>query len=102
MRLHSACLTVGSGAGLAMLCFAASLELTATASIPVNGPSGGSAGWEAVNRALKGDRLRVIIRPPDAAPLRGGPIPELLDGCESAIGRVNTSRKAKLAQSCVT
>ena len=102
MRLHSACFSVTSGLGLALLSFAASLELTAVPERSANGADHGSIAPDGVNRALKGDRLRIIIRPPDGAPLRSAPTPELPEGCDSAIGRVRPSSSAKLAQSCVT
>jgi hypothetical protein len=85
-----------------MLSFAASLGLTATrAGLPYSGSSTVLL-QDPVNRALKGDRLRVIVRPPDAAPYTSGAPRTLLDGCESAIAPVQRSLKASLAQSCVT
>ena len=59
-----------------------------------------------VNRTSKGDRLRVIVRPPDAAPFEvrepAGSSPKSLDGCESVFGPMDQSSAARLAQSCVT
>ena len=58
-----------------------------------------------VNRALKGDRLRVIVRPEGAEPFDvqapapstpSGPLP---DGCESAFGPISPATKPAL---CVT
>jgi hypothetical protein len=61
---------------------------------------------DSVNRAGKGDRLRVIVRPPEAAPpdvkLPDGGTPQLLERCESILGRMVHTPAAKLAQSCVT
>jgi ABC-type amino acid transport substrate-binding protein len=108
MRFHSTYLVSALGAACAALCFAVALALAVPA--PIVGPKPDAslepAISDTVNRASKGDRLRVIVRPPDAAPFEvktpGGTRPKTLDGCESAFGRMDRSPAAKLAQSCVT
>jgi hypothetical protein len=100
MRLHSTAFTAVAGASLAALCFVFCFELTATNAD--SSADGIPSIPDPVNRALKGDRLRVIIRPPDAAPFESGPARALPDGCEPAIARVKPSTRGKLAQSCVT
>ena len=91
------------GAVFAGLSFAVGLALPAVLGAE---PSHGPAMGDSVNRAGKGDRLRVIVRPPEAAPpdvkLPDGGTPQLLEGCESILGRMVHTPAAKLAQSCVT
>jgi hypothetical protein len=114
MYFHSAYISA-LGAAIAALCFAAALAVPATfvgpmpgASFvgPTPGASPDPAITDTVNRASKGDRLRVIVRPPDAAPFEvqmpGGSSPKPLDGCESAFGHMDHSPAARLAQNCVT
>jgi hypothetical protein len=114
MRSHSAYFTSVLGAAFAALCFAVTLALPTTMVAPnvvAPKPDAGFSGQASdaittVNRASKGDRLRVIVRPPDAKPFevqaphdaRPGPP----DGCESAFGQLDHSPAAKLAQDCVT
>jgi hypothetical protein len=99
------------GAASAALCFAVVLALPA----PIAGPQPGARVapgmfdtemFDTVNRASKGDRLRVIVRPPAAAPFEvqgpGGSSPKSLDGCESAFGQMDHSSAARLAQRCTT
>jgi hypothetical protein len=99
------------GAAFAALCFAVVLAVPATIPGPQPGtrvePGMFDTGmFDTVNRASKGDRLRVIGRPPDAAPLEvqvpAGSSPKSLDGCESAFGQMDHSSAARLAQSCMT
>jgi ABC-type amino acid transport substrate-binding protein len=115
MHLHSTYL-LSLGAASAALCFAVALAVPAT----IAGPRANAsveprrfdtamfdAGtFQMVNRASKGDRLRVIVRPPDAAPFEvqvpGGSSPKSLDGCESAFGQMDHSTAARLAQTCTT
>jgi hypothetical protein len=110
MRLHSAYLTSVAGAALAALCFAIALAIPETTPGPAPGAAKPGASGEpvisdTVNRAIKGDRLRVIVRPPNAEPFEvKGPAdstPKLLDGCESAFSQIDHS-SAKLARSCTT
>ncbi len=99
------------GAASAALCFAAALAIPASIAGPKPHAGAGPRTFDTgvhhtVNRDSKGDRLRVIIRPPDAAPFEGrapaGSSPKSLDGCESAFGQMDHSPAAKLAQRCVT
>jgi ABC-type amino acid transport substrate-binding protein len=94
------------GAGSAMLCFAVALAVPAASWGPKSGASLEPGISDTVNRASKGDRLRVIVRPPDAAPFEvhepAGSRPKSLDGCESVFGPMDQSSTARLAQSCVT
>jgi hypothetical protein len=105
MNLRSAYLLGVLGAAL---CFAVSLALPAALVTPRSGSSLEPGITDTVvNRASKGDRMRVIVRPPDATPFEvqgpAGPAPKSLDGCESAFGwQMNNSSAASLAQSCVT
>jgi hypothetical protein len=103
MRPHSTYFISVLGAAFAALCFAVTLALPTTMVAPKPG-----AGFpdqtsdtipSTVNRASKGDRLRVIVRPPGAEPFEVQQPPE---GCESVLGRMNHSPAAKLAQDCIT
>jgi hypothetical protein len=113
MRLHSTYFIGALGAASAALCFA--LALAVPAAIVGTKPASGvepkisdSMNSETVNRAAKGDRLRVIVRPPGSepfdvqVPVPAGSSPRLLDGCESAFGQMDHSSAAKLARDCVT
>ena len=107
MRLRSRSFIKPAGAVVAALCVAFVLE------VPL-GPSHGATGRSAVmasepapafqvNRALKGDRLRLILRPdggesPDVR-LPRNPTRPLPDGCESAFGPINPATKPSR---CVT
>jgi hypothetical protein len=94
------------GAACAALCFAISLAVPAAivGSKPASSLEPGIV--DTVNRASKGDRLRVIVRPPDAAPFEvqvpPGSSPKSPDGCESAFGWQDHSSAARLALSCAT
>ncbi len=109
MLLRSTCRLSVLGAASAALCFAAALAIPGSIAGP--NPDAGAGPIDTgvhhtVNRDSKGDRLRVIVRPPDAAPFEGrapaGSSPKSLDGCESAFGQMDHSPAAKLAQRCVT
>jgi hypothetical protein len=107
MRSRSPYLISLLGAASAAACFAVTLALSAAVVGPKldSSPTPGVA--DTVNRASKGDRMRVIVRPPDAAPFEvqvpASPSPKPMDGCESAFGwRMDQSPAARLAQSCVT
>jgi hypothetical protein len=114
MRLHfgylSVSLTSVCGAAIAALCFTIALAIPETTPAPAPGVAKPGASGEpvmsdTVNRAIKGDRLRIIVRPPDAEPFEvKGPAdssPKLLDGCESAFSQMDHA-SAKLARSCTT
>jgi hypothetical protein len=99
------------GAAVAALCFAVVLALPAAIVGPKPdsslAPTMSDPGIsDTVNRAPKGDRLRVIVRPTDTEPFEvqvpAGVSPKSLDGCESAFGQMDHSPAAKLAQNCVT
>jgi hypothetical protein len=96
------------GAAFAALCFAVALPNPVVAPRPNAGLFDPSSDTivNTVNRASKGDRLRVIVRPPDAEPFEvqapKDTRPRPPDGCESAFGPMDHSSVAKLAQDCVT
>jgi hypothetical protein len=102
MRFRSSFRLALVGAVFAVLSYAVALAALAQRPDSSHAPAIG----DSVNRAGKGDRLRVIVRPPDAAPpdvkLPGGGNPQLLEGCEPILGRMVHSPAAKLPQSCVT
>jgi hypothetical protein len=111
MRFQSKYFIGVLGAASAALCFA--LALAVPAAIVGTKPASGveprisdTKNSETVDRATKGDRLRVIVRPPGAEPfdvqVPAGSNPKLQDGCESAFGQMDHSSAAKLAQNCVT
>jgi len=105
MRLHSPYLTGALGGAFAALCFAVALAIP-PAPQPKPDASIEPAISDSVNRAFKGDRLRVIVRPPGAEPFDvqappGSP-PKLMDGCESAFSPMDQSSAAKLARRCTT
>jgi hypothetical protein len=111
MRLHSAYFISVLGAASAALCFAVTLALPTTMVAPK--PDAGFSDQapntnvtNTVNRASKGDRLRVIIRPPGAEPfdvqVPRDTRPKPLEGCEPAFGRMDHSPAAGLAQDCIT
>jgi hypothetical protein len=111
MHPRSAYLVSVLGAAFAALCFVAALPTPMVALKPdaglLNLHSDTTA--DTVNRAAKGDRLRTIVRPPDAEPFEvqaPNAHPDLgrrpPDGCESAFGQLDHSSVAKLAQACVT
>jgi hypothetical protein len=111
MRFHPPYSTAALGAASAALCFAVALAVPAA--FVAQGPDSRLAPGlsdpgisDTVNRDSKGDRLRVIVRPPDEAPFEvqvpPGSSPKSVDGCESAFGPMDLSSAARLAQSCVT
>jgi hypothetical protein len=119
MHHHSKYLIGGVGAAFAALCFAVVLAVPATSAGPGPGARFEPARFEpgrfdngmfdTVNRASKGDRLRVNARPPGVAPpeplevqMPAGSSPKSLDGCESAFGQMDHSSAARLAQRCMT
>jgi hypothetical protein len=107
MNFRSALIISSLGAASAALCFALALAVPA-GSLRLKPDSGLDPGIsDTVNRASKGDRMRVIVRPPDSAPFEvqmpGSPSPKPTDGCESAFGwRMDQSSPARPAQRCVT
>lgn len=106
MSFHPAYCTAVLGAASAALCFAVGLAVP-VAFVAHGADSRLAPGIsDAVNRDSKGDRLRVIVRPPDEAPFEvqapPGSSPKSADGCESAFGPMDQSSAARLAQSCVT
>jgi hypothetical protein len=111
MKSHSAYLLGVLGAASAALCLAVSLAAPA-ANVGPKADASLEPGIvdpgivDMVNRTAKGDRLRVIARPPDAAPFEvqmpAGSSPKSPDGCESAFGWQDRSSAASLSQRCVT
>jgi hypothetical protein len=106
MKSHSVYLLGVIGAASAALCFAISLAAPAAIVGPKADASPEPGIVDVVNRSAKGDRLRVIVRPPDAAPFEvqvpPGSSPKSPDGCESTFGWQDRSSAASLAQRCVT
>jgi hypothetical protein len=106
MHFRSAYLISALGVASGMLCFAITLALPAAMlrQKPDAGPPPGIS--DTVNRAAKGDRLRMIVRPPGDAPFEAeapeGSRPQSPDGCSSAFGPMDHSPAAKVARSCVT
>jgi hypothetical protein len=108
MHPQSAYLTGGLGAAFAVLCFAVALAVPAA--LPDPRPASVAPTPTdteiTVNRARKGDQLRIIVRPPQGEPFEvkvpGAPSPKLLDGCESGFSPMDQSAAAKRAQSCTT
>jgi hypothetical protein len=110
MRRPSPSFIEAAGAVVAALCVAFVLEVPVGPSHGAEGPPAVSASGPAiqtpaiqVNRALKGDRLRVIVRPdggeaPDVQ-LPRNPTRALPDGCESASGPILPATKPSR---CVT
>jgi hypothetical protein len=105
MRFRSTFRLTLAGAVFAALSLAVALALPAALAQRPDGSHAATNG-DSVNRAGKADRLRVIVRPPEAAPpdvkLPNGGNLQLLEGCEPIHGRMVHSPAAKLAQSCVT
>jgi hypothetical protein len=114
MRPHSAYFTSVLGATCAALCFAVTLALPTAIVAPKVAPKpdanfssqASDTITDTINRASKGDRLRVIVRPPEAEPFEvkapedAHPGPP--DGCQSAFGQMDHSPAAKRAQACIT
>jgi hypothetical protein len=110
MRPHSSYFISVLGAAFAAICFAVTLAVPTTMGAPK--PDAGFSGQTSdtstntVNRASKGDRLRVIVRPPGAEPFEvqapHDAHPKPPEGCESIFGQLNHSPAAKLAQDCIT
>jgi hypothetical protein len=107
MRRPSRSFIEAAGAVVAALCVAFVLEVPVGLSHGAEGRPVVSAPEPApaveVNRALKGDRLRVILRPEGGEPpdvqLPANPKRPLPDGCESAFGPINPATKPSR---CVT
>jgi hypothetical protein len=103
------------GAAFAALCIVAVLPTPMAAPRPAAGSSNPRSDTTTdttatpVNRASKGDRMRIIVRPPGAEPfevqapkVHPDVRPRPPDGCESAFGQLDRSSVANLAQDCVT
>jgi hypothetical protein len=101
------------GAAFAALCIVAVLPTPMAAPRPAAGSSNPRSDTDTtatpVNRASKGDRMRIIVRPPGAEPfevqapkVHPDVRPRPPDGCESAFGQLDRSSVANLAQDCVT
>jgi hypothetical protein len=107
MHFHRYTYFIGAlGVAFGAVCFAFTLALPAATVRPKPDASPPPGTSDTVNRAGKGDRLRVIVRPPGEEPFEAqtpdSPSPKSLDGCESAFGQIDHSPAARLAQRCVT
>ncbi len=106
MNLRSAFLLSSLGAASAVLCFAVALAVPAASPGFKPDASRDSGISETVNRASKGDRMRVIVRPPESAPFEvempGGSSPKSQDGCESGFGWQMDQTSAAKVERCVT
>jgi hypothetical protein len=110
MRHHPAFFLGVSSTAFVMLCFVFALEFSAGA-LPSNAGSSIAprstdiVNRDVVNRTLKGDSLRTIVRPVDAQPFGAklpGPATPPADGCESAFGPIGPAKVPTMAQRCVT
>jgi|ERR1700716_3908931 hypothetical protein len=102
MGLRSTYLTGVLGGALAALCFVVALAAMPAVPGSKSDPSIEPQMSDTVNRGSKGDRLKVIVRPPPfEVQTPDGSSPKLLDGCESAFSQMDHS-SAKLAQTCTT
>jgi hypothetical protein len=105
-RFHPAVVVGIAGAAMVVLGFAVALEVSATASARGVITIGAPHTSDTVNRATKGDRLRVIVRPEGGESFKArtpsGSAPQLTDGCESALGPIVRTPDAALIQRCVT
>jgi hypothetical protein len=103
MNLRSAFFIISLGAASAVLSFAIALAVPAASPGATPDTSRDSGVFGTVNRASKGDRMRVIVRPPDSAPFEvkmpGGPSQ---DGCESGFGWQMDQTSAAKVERCVT
>jgi hypothetical protein len=105
MRHHPAIFLGVSGTAFVTLCFAFALLISAGAPSTSAGTSIAPHGTDIVNRTLKGDSLRVIVRPAGTEPFGArlpGPASQPADGCESAFGPVGPASVPSMAQRCVT
>jgi hypothetical protein len=106
MHFRSAYLVGAFGLAFGAMCFSLTLALPAAIVGPEPDASPPPGFSDTVNRAVKGDRLRVIVRPPGDEPFEvqapDGSSPQSRDGCESAFGQMDHSPAARRAQSCVT
>jgi hypothetical protein len=105
MRHHPAIFLGVSGTAFVALCFAFALVISAGAVPTSAGTSIAPYSTNIVNRTLKGDSMRVIVRPVDAEPFGArlpGPASKPADGCESAFGPVGPASVPSMAQRCVT
>jgi hypothetical protein len=105
-KFHPAVMVGIVGVALVAIGFAAALEVSATASARGITTISAPRTSDSVNRAAKGDRLRVIVRPEGGESLKSRTpmesAPRLTDGCESALGPIVRSPAAALIQRCVT
>jgi hypothetical protein len=106
MTLRSALRISSLGATSAALSFAIALAVSAASSAPQPAASRDSGISDTVNRTSKGDRMRVIVRPPQSTPFEvqmpGSPSPRAQDGCESGFGWQMDQTSAAKVERCVT
>jgi hypothetical protein len=117
MHRHSRSFTSVLSAALTVLCFVFALEISREWTQPSAAATADHAApivqretRNAVNRSLKGDRQRVIVRPEAAEPFDAqvprnpgprNPRPQMLDGCESPFGPIDQSPSPRIGR-CVT
>jgi hypothetical protein len=106
MKFRSAFLISSLGVASAALSFAFALAVPA-ASLGLKPDASRDAGIsDTVNRTSKGDRMRVILRPPQRAPfevqLPGSSTQRSQDGCESGFGWQMDQTSAAKVERCVT
>jgi hypothetical protein len=106
MNLRSAFLLSSLGAASAVLSFAIALAVPATSPGPKPDTGSDSGISSTLNRTSKGDRLRVIVRPPGSAPFEvqmpGSSGPRSPDGCESGFGWQMDQTSAAKVERCMT
>ena len=105
MRHHPAIFVGVSGTAFVALCFVFALVISAGALPSSAGSSIAPRSTNIVDRTLKGDSLRVIVRPAGAQPFGArlpGPASQPQDGCESAFGPIGPASVPSMAQRCVT
>jgi hypothetical protein len=106
MNFRSVFLISSLGATSAVLSFVIALAVPAASTGLKADTSGDSGVSVTVNRVSKGDRMRVIVRPPGAAPFEvqvpGSSSPQSQDGCESGFGWQMDQTSAAKVERCVT
>jgi hypothetical protein len=106
MNLRSTFRISSLGAASAALSFAIALAVSAASPAPQLDTSRDSGISDTVNRTSKGDRMRVIVRPPQSTPFEvqmpGGASQRTQDGCESGFGWQMDQTSAAKVERCVT
>jgi hypothetical protein len=106
MNLRYVFLISSLGTASAVLSFAIALAVPTASPGPKHDTSSDSGISGMLNRTSKGDRMRVIVRPPDSAPFEvqmpGSSSPRSQDGCESGFGWQMDQTSAAKVERCVT